>query len=172
MFSKRLITCHRSLTSIGQLTMCGTRAEAPWSVGCYSREAEFWAVFLPSACLPPLARFVNSQPGPDLAVQCMLEMKLEFRPRTAADDRELSGSNDMRFLIRKNGVLYKTRKMFQKKTFQNFSSSTHLGIKETIEFLFIAEFITAKMFLVISYMFPTQFPRGIILPQTLVSLRT
>ena len=98
---------------------------------------------------------------------------MAFRLRTAADDRELSGSNDMRFLIRKNGVLYKTRKMFQKKTFQNFSSSTHLGIKETIEFQFIAEFTTAKMFLVISLAtFPTQFAREIILPQTLASLHT
>ena len=40
---KWLITCHGSLISIGQLTMCVTSAEVPWSLGCYSRGAGFRA---------------------------------------------------------------------------------------------------------------------------------
>ena len=51
-----LITCHRSLISIGQLTMCGTWAEVPWSVGCYSRGACFRAGGFPALSPPPSSR--------------------------------------------------------------------------------------------------------------------
>ena len=60
LFSKWLITCHGSLISIGQLTMCGTWAEVPWSLGCYSRGAGFRAggfLFPPP---PPFPRFFRS----------------------------------------------------------------------------------------------------------------
>lgn len=58
-------------------------------------------------------------------------------------------------------------------TLQKFISSTHPGVKETIEFQFVSDLITAKMFPVISLAtFPIQFPREIILLQTLASLRT
>ena len=69
------MTCHGSLISIGQLTMCGTWAEAPWSVGCYSRGAGFRAGGFstlsppPPPPRPPVVRFVNPQPGPDLAAR-------------------------------------------------------------------------------------------------------
>ena len=44
--------------------MCGTWAEVPWLVGFYSRGAGFRA-----GGFSPLARFVNPQPGPDLAMR-------------------------------------------------------------------------------------------------------
>ena len=50
---------------MGQLTMCGTWAEAPWSVGCYSRGAGFHSGGFSTLSLPPpLARFVNTSTRP------------------------------------------------------------------------------------------------------------
>ena len=58
--SKWLITCHRSLISVGQLTMCGTWAEVPLSVGCYSRGAGFRAGGFCALSPPPSPRWLCS----------------------------------------------------------------------------------------------------------------
>ena len=56
LFSKWLITCHRSLISIVQLTLCCTWTEASWSVGCHSRRAGFRAGGGFSTLSPPSPR--------------------------------------------------------------------------------------------------------------------
>ena len=53
--------------------MRGTWAGAPWSVGCCSIRAGFraggFSLSLSSPRPPPLTRFVDPQPGPDLAAR-------------------------------------------------------------------------------------------------------
>ena len=62
-----LITCHGSLISIGQLTMCGTSAEVPWSLGFYSRGAGFRAVGFSLPSPSPLPRFLPRPLAPGSA---------------------------------------------------------------------------------------------------------